>query len=100
MEKVSIPADLLDQEQWSIELLARETDTAIARVQEMFLAEYTKLASNAHVKSFLPLLTANQVRCLLDAEKAEIAVHRRRGEKLGLVNRPNPSELLRSQNPT
>ena len=86
MNQTSIPADLLDKEQWSIELLARETDTAIAKVQEMFLAEYAKLAQNAHVKSFLSLLTANQVRCLLDAEKAEDAVHSRRSARLGLVN--------------
>jgi len=93
MSEALIPADLLDQEQWSIELLARETDTAIAKVQEMFLAEYAKLARNAHVKSFLSLLTANQVRCLLDAEKAEVVVERRRTERLSLANRPNRRQL-------
>jgi hypothetical protein len=97
MSQNSTAADLLEREQWSIELLARETDTAIARVQEMFLAEYAKLALNAHVKSFLSLLTANQVRCLLDAEKAEIAASARRNARLGLVSGPNTRRPARSQ---
>jgi len=64
-------AQILSQEQWSIELLSRETDTAIAKVQEVFLAEYKKLALNAHIRSFLPLLACNSVRVILDAKNAE-----------------------------
>jgi hypothetical protein len=71
MSDDSTPANLLDQEQWSIELLARETKTPLATVQQLFVAEYAKLSSNAHVKSFLSLLTTNQVRCLLDAQNAQ-----------------------------
>jgi hypothetical protein len=66
----SLDVQILSQEQWSIELLSRETDTAIAKVQEMFLAEYKKLAMNAHIKSYLPLLTCHSVRVLLDAQNA------------------------------
>lgn len=64
-------AQILSQEQWSIELLSRETDTAIAKVQEVFLAEYKKLAMNAHIESYLPLLACNSVRVILDARNAE-----------------------------
>lgn len=64
-------AQILSQEQWSIELLSRETHTAIAKVQEVFLAEYKKLATNAHIKSYLPLLACNSVRVILDALNAE-----------------------------
>jgi hypothetical protein len=68
MSDDSSSANLLDQEKWSIELLARETKTPLVTVQQMFIAEYAKLSLNAHIKSFLSLLTTNQVRCLLDAQ--------------------------------
>jgi hypothetical protein len=61
-------SQLLAQEQWSIELLARETHTEIAKVQKIFLIEYRKLAVNAHITSFLSLLTCNCVRGILDAQ--------------------------------
>ena len=59
---------LLAQEEWSIELLARETHTEIAKVQQLFIIEYRKLAVNARITSFLPLLTCNCVRGILDAQ--------------------------------
>jgi hypothetical protein len=64
----SMDSQILAQEQWAIELLARETHTAVAKVQEIFLIEYAKLAVGAHIKSFLPLLTSNRVRGILDAK--------------------------------
>ena len=67
----STDAQLLLQEQWAIELLSRETDTAITKVQEMFLAEYKKLAMHARIKSYLPLVTCNIVRVILNAQNAE-----------------------------
>ena len=67
----SMDDEILSQEQWAIELLSRETHTAIAKVQEVFLIEYKKLAVNAHIKSYLPLLTGNSVRVILDAQNAE-----------------------------
>ena len=69
----SIDSEILSQEQWAIELLSRETHTAIAKVQDVFLTEYKKLAVNAHIKSYLPLLTSNSVRVILDAQNAEYA---------------------------
>lgn len=64
-------SQLLSQEEWSIALLARETHTELAKVQQMFLIEYRKLAANAHITSFLSLLTCNCVRGILDAQNTE-----------------------------
>jgi hypothetical protein len=58
-------SQILEQERWAIELLARETHATIAVVQELFLEEYKKLAVGAHISAFLPLLTGNVVRTLL-----------------------------------
>jgi hypothetical protein len=67
---------ILEQERWPIELLARETNTAIARVEEVFLEEYKKLAQGAHIMAFVPLLTGNVVRKRLtdqNAGRAEVS---------------------------
>jgi len=61
----SMDSQILRREQRAIELLARETHTAIAKVQEILVIEHTKLAANARIKSFLPLLTSNRVRIIL-----------------------------------
>ncbi|MGO9930728.1 MAG: hypothetical protein ACLPV8_02800 [Steroidobacteraceae bacterium] len=66
----SMDAQILSQEQWAIEALARDTHTAVAKVQEIFLIEYRKLAAHAHVKSYLPLLASNSVRVILGALNA------------------------------
>jgi hypothetical protein len=66
----SIDAQILSQEQWTLELLAHETRTPIAKVQAAFLSEYKRLSVNARVKSFLPLLARNSVRVILDAQNA------------------------------
>jgi hypothetical protein len=75
----SIDAEILAQEQNAIESLARDTHTAIATVQEVFLIEYKKLALHAEVKSYLPLLASNSVRGILGARSdSSAANHRRR----------------------
>jgi hypothetical protein len=61
----STDTQLLLHEQWAIELLARETNTSIAKVQEVFLGEYARIALKAHVTAFLPLLTCKRVRATL-----------------------------------
>jgi hypothetical protein len=66
----SMDAQVLAQEQWTLELLARETHTPMARVQAAFLSEYNRLSVNARVRSFLPLLACNSTRVILDAERA------------------------------
>jgi hypothetical protein len=63
----SMDAQILSQEQWAIELLARETHTEISAVQEVFLVEYKRLAEHAHIKSYLPLLACNSVRGILES---------------------------------
>lgn len=60
-------SDILAQERWAIEVLARETKTAIAAVQVVFLAEYRKLEANAHIRSYLPVLTCNSTRGILES---------------------------------
>lgn len=69
----SADSRLLLEEQWAIELLARETHTAIEKVQEVFLVEYKKLASHAHIKAYLPLLTCNTVRGILELKNTASA---------------------------
>jgi hypothetical protein len=66
----SMDAQILSQEQWAIELLARETHTEISAVQEVFLVEYKRLAEHAHIKSYLPLLACNSVRGILESANA------------------------------
>jgi hypothetical protein len=66
MVNESTDSQILAQEQWAIELLARETHTSVVTVQEVFLVEYKKLAAHARVKAYLPLLTCNSVRGILD----------------------------------
>ena len=59
-------ARILSQSQRGIKVLARETHTTLATVQEVFLCEYNKLAAAAHIKSYLPLVTSNRVREILE----------------------------------
>ncbi len=66
----STDSQILAQEQWTIELLARETQTSIPKVQELFLVEYARLTAGARIQSFVPLLTSNRVRDILDARNA------------------------------
>ena len=64
----SMDTQILSQEQGTIEALAHDTRTAVAKVQEIFLTEYRKLAANARIRSYLPLLTSNIVRVILGAK--------------------------------
>jgi hypothetical protein len=66
-------AHILSQEQRGIERLARETHTAIATVEDVFLSEYNRLAATAHLKSYLPLLVSNNVRGILERANANKA---------------------------
>jgi len=65
MSKDSNDVQILSQEQRCIELLARETNTATATVQDVFLSEYKRIAATAHIRLYLPLLTGNSVRGIL-----------------------------------
>lgn len=63
-------SQILARNQRAIERLAHEAQAAAAQVQQIFLAEYARLAADAHIKSFLPLLVGNRVRVLLQGRRA------------------------------
>jgi Protein of unknown function (DUF3562) len=69
----SMDSQIIKREQWAIELLARKTHTAIAKVQKIFVIEYAKLAMGAQITSFLPLLASKRVKAILDEQNAETA---------------------------
>jgi hypothetical protein len=58
-------SQILIQEERAIARLAYDTHTAVAKVQEIFLAEYQRLALKAHIKAFLPVLVARRVKAIL-----------------------------------
>jgi hypothetical protein len=62
-------SELLAREDCSIQLLARETLTEIEKVRTMYLIEYKKLAANAHITTFLPLLACTWVWQILEAPR-------------------------------
>ena len=66
----SMDSQILTHEQHAIELLARETHTSLAKVQEIFLVEHAKLAVGARIQSYVPVLTGNRVRVILDERNA------------------------------
>jgi hypothetical protein len=70
MNDDSMDSQILTHEEHAIELLARETHTSIAKVQEIFLVEHAKLAVGARIQSYLPVLTGNRVRVILDKRNA------------------------------
>ena len=82
----SMDAQILSREQRAIELLARETHTAIAAVQEVFLVEYKRLAEHAHIKSYLPLLACNSVRGILVSATMPGKRAKRYGPDVGLCS--------------
>jgi uncharacterized protein YecT (DUF1311 family) len=53
-----------------IECLARETDTPIALVNEIYRAEHAKLDRVARIKTFMPVLIRRHVKELLQAQHA------------------------------
>lgn len=67
-------AELLQREQRCIELLSHGTHTAIGTVQQVFLTEYHRLEKAARIKSYLPLLTINSVRGILESANAVTAL--------------------------
>jgi len=61
---------ILERTAWRSNCWRARPHTTIARVQEVFLEEYRKLAEGAHIKSFLPVLTGNHVRNILTGRNA------------------------------
>jgi hypothetical protein len=52
-----------------IETLARDTDTPVAIVQEIYEAEHAKLDRTARIKTFISVLTHRRVKELLVRSK-------------------------------
>ena len=55
---------------FDIESLARETDTPVATVQEIYKAEHAKLDREARIKIFVPVLIHRRVKELLQSRRA------------------------------
>ena len=55
---------------FDIESLARETDTPVATVQEIYKAEHAKLDREARIKIFVPVLIHRRVKELLQLRRA------------------------------
>lgn len=55
----------LDRQRQAVEMLARETDTPIEIVEEMYVIESTKLDCVARIKTYVPLLASRQVKMRL-----------------------------------
>lgn len=52
-----------------IELLARETDTPVDTVQEIYRTEHEKLERSARIKTFISVLVHRRVKALLQVER-------------------------------
>jgi hypothetical protein len=54
-----------------IELLARDTDTPVEVVQEIYRVEREKLERSARVKTFVSVLLHRRVKALLQVERGK-----------------------------
>ena len=52
-----------------IESLARETDTPIGKVEEIYSAEHSKLEQSARIKTFVPVLVHRRVKAILQVQR-------------------------------
>jgi hypothetical protein len=62
------PTEARDSE---IELLARETDTPVETVQEIYRVERDKLEQSARIKIFVSVLAHRRVKALLQMERGK-----------------------------
>jgi hypothetical protein len=53
-----------------IETLARETETPVATVQEIYRTEHAKLDRVARIKTFVPVLIHRRVKDLLQSRRS------------------------------
>jgi len=54
-----------------IESLARETDTPVDTVQEIYRVEHDKLERSARIKTFISVLAHRRVKALLQVERGK-----------------------------
>jgi hypothetical protein len=55
-----------------IELLARETDTPVEIVHEIYAIEHAKLDQTARIKTYVPVLIHRHVKELLQTRRSSI----------------------------
>jgi Protein of unknown function (DUF3562) len=68
-----------DAREPEFEMLARETDTPLDMVREIYRTERDKLERSARIKTYVPVLAHRRVKALLQVE---------RGKKLFNIGRP------------
>jgi hypothetical protein len=68
-DQTSNPPSTVSRES-DIELLARETDTPVDTVQEIYRVERDKLDRSARIKTFVSVLAHRRVKALLRVERA------------------------------
>ena len=66
-----IPQELPSPES-EIETLARETDTPVEIVQEIYTSEHAKLDQAARIKTYVPVLIHRHVKELLQTRRNSI----------------------------
>ena len=53
------------------EVLARETDTPLAKVREIYQVERDKLERSARIKTYVPVLAHRRVKAILQVERGK-----------------------------
>ena len=76
----TINSEIPAQRKSDIESLARETQTPIAIVDEIYRIEHAKLDRVARIKTFVPVLIRRRVKELLRSQRS--------APKIDLMNRP------------
>ena len=66
-----IPQELPSPES-EIETLARETDTPVEIVQEIYTSEHAKLDQAARIKTYVPVLIHRHVKELLQTRRSSV----------------------------
>ena len=69
-DQTSNPRSSVSRES-EIELLARETDTPVDTVQEIYRVEHDKLERSARIKTFVSVLAHRRVKALLRVERGK-----------------------------
>ncbi|MGD0491302.1 MAG: DUF3562 domain-containing protein [Steroidobacteraceae bacterium] len=60
-----------DAREPEVELLARETDTPLETVREIYRVERDKLERSARIKTYISVLTHRRVKALLQVERGK-----------------------------
>ena len=69
MNELTSTSRSTDARESEIETLARETDTPIDTVQEIYRAEHDRLERSARIKTFISVLAHRRVKALLQVER-------------------------------